>query len=101
VLGGLFMFRRPVIHLLGSADLTIEVAGQKLTIKQLSDQQTQLITDLQRQVARLMEQGTEVAADPDQQEDGEREFASSAEMASSTVPQAVLWVDDYCSVHER
>jgi hypothetical protein len=53
VLLAVLLFWRPLSRLIGSADITVKVGGQTVTIKQLTDQQTELVADLQRQVAQL------------------------------------------------
>jgi CheY-like chemotaxis protein len=93
VLSALLLFHKPVSRLLRNADVTIEVGGQKLTIKQLSDQQGQLINDLQRQVAQLSQQITEFS-DRGQDAGG---VVSNLDIDTTplAVSQAVLWVDDF------
>jgi CheY-like chemotaxis protein len=52
----LLMFRRPLARVVRSAEQrewTLEVGGQKLSMKQLSDQQNSMIADLQKQVGVL------------------------------------------------
>jgi hypothetical protein len=52
----LLVFRAPLSRLIRSAEdreWTLEVGGQKITVKQLSDQQNTLIADLQEQIGAL------------------------------------------------
>lgn len=53
VLTVLLLFRAQLKALLGGSEVTLELGGQKVTVKQLSDQQSVLIDDLQRQVVGL------------------------------------------------
>ncbi|MCF4120397.1 hypothetical protein L1785_05340 [Antribacter sp. KLBMP9083] len=53
VLTVLLLFRAQLKALLGGSEVTLELGGQKVTVKQLSDQQAALIDDLQRQVVGL------------------------------------------------
>ena len=87
VLAALLLFWRPLARLIGSADITVKVGGQTVTIKQLTDQQSELVADLQREVAQL----TERLAALSQGVDGTPRPETDT---SARVPAAVLWVDD-------
>jgi len=89
VLSALLLFWRPVARLLGSADVSVKIGGQTITIKQLTDQQTELVADLQREVARLTQQFEVLSGGAD----GAREHPPEV-VASPPVPASVLWVDD-------
>lgn len=105
VLVGLLLFRRPLLRVVRSAEQrewTLEVGGQKLSMKQLSDQQNSMIADLQAQISVLHaeiaklsttrpEEATEQElAEPDL---GWDRLPAPSEEASA-IPNSVLWVDD-------
>jgi len=56
VLAALVVFRNPLARLIRQRDFTVKIAGQELSVSDLSQQQTALITDLQKQVAALEKQ---------------------------------------------
>jgi CheY-like chemotaxis protein len=58
VLAALVVFRRPLGRLIRSAEsgYRVKVAGQELSVGELTDQQTTLVTDLQAQVVALRAQ---------------------------------------------
>ncbi|HEY3630906.1 MAG TPA: response regulator [Jatrophihabitantaceae bacterium] len=59
VLAALIVFRPALVKLLDSAkdrEWTIEIAGQKLSMGQVREQQTKLISDLQRQLGTMRQQ---------------------------------------------
>jgi hypothetical protein len=60
VLVALVVFRNPLTRLIRQRDFTVKIAGQELTVSDLSQQQTTLITDLQKQVAALEKQISEL-----------------------------------------
>ncbi|HWC81346.1 MAG TPA: hypothetical protein VG756_15445 [Pseudonocardiaceae bacterium] len=60
VLVALVVFRNPLTRLIRQRDFTVKIAGQELTVSDLSQQQTTLITDLQKQVATLEKQISEL-----------------------------------------
>lgn len=104
VLVGLLVFRRPLLRVVRSAEQrewTLEVGGQKLSMKQLSDQQNSMIADLQAQISVLHEEITKLsAARPEviEQELAEPDLGWERPPASgeeaSAIPNSVLWVDD-------
>ncbi|GAB2498629.1 hypothetical protein GCM10027063_42750 [Promicromonospora xylanilytica] len=50
----LLLFGRQLLSKLRSSDdVTLEIGGQRLSFKQATDQQSDMITDLQREVAAL------------------------------------------------
>ncbi|HEY7598034.1 MAG TPA: response regulator [Actinophytocola sp.] len=92
VFAALIVFWKPLTRLLGSADVTVEIGGQKVSIKQLNNQQTELVADLQQEVARLSDR---VAALSRGQSAGTQQGDARPALAEpAKVPQAVLWVDD-------
>ncbi len=89
VLVVLLLFRRPLLRVVRSAEQrewTLEVGGQKLTMKQLSDQQNVLIVDLQKQVGALSQRLAELT---------EPQPAVESEGPAPNTPNSVLWVDDF------
>lgn len=60
VLAALVVFRNPLARLIRQRDFTVKIAGQELSVNDLNDQQTALITDLQKQVALLEQQVSEL-----------------------------------------
>ena len=87
VLAALLLFWRPLARLIGSADITVKVGGQTVTIKQLTDQQSELVADLQREVAQLTQRLAALSVDG-------AEADGAAPPENARVPAAVLWVDD-------
>jgi CheY-like chemotaxis protein len=101
----ILMFRRQLARVIGSAEQrewSLEVGGQKLSMKQLSDQQNSMIADLQKQVGVLSKA---VAALTTDQRPVAEEVDGSPVVTGSTIlggveppPPAtaysVLWVDD-------
>jgi CheY-like chemotaxis protein len=111
ILMGVLVFRRPLVRVLRSVergDWTLEVGGQRLTVKQLSDQQNSIIADLQAQVGMLRGQVAELntaGADAPRPEaprpDDDGSLVSygahgddGVPFAGDTVSNSVLWVDD-------
>lgn len=91
VLSLLLLFRKPLLEVVRSAkdrEWTLEVGGQKLSMKQLSDQQNTMIADLQTQIGVLHKEITALKEVP-------QESAAAAQEPDQTVPNSVLWVDDY------
>lgn len=87
---GLLLFRRPLLRVVRSAEQrewTLEVGGQKLSMKQLSDQQNSMIADLQAQVSALHETIARLGATESVGPDPAIEEPRS-------VSNSVLWVDD-------
>jgi hypothetical protein len=58
VLVALVVFRNPLTRLIRQRDFTVKIAGQELSVSDLSQQQIAMITDLQKQVAELEKQVT-------------------------------------------
>ncbi|HEV8557875.1 MAG TPA: response regulator [Actinophytocola sp.] len=104
----ILMFRRQLARVIGSAEQrewSLEVGGQKLSMKQLSDQQNSMIADLQKQVGVLSKAVAALTADQQPIEDSD-EVDGAPVAGGSTIlgevkppPPAtaysVLWVDDY------
>jgi CheY-like chemotaxis protein len=90
-------FRKAVEEVIRSArnrKFTIEVAGQKLSMEEASEQQRQLIADLQAQIAEIRKSpGGAALADT-------RQVSESDVQAEAVPPQpplklrSLLWVDD-------
>jgi len=83
-------FREPVGRVLESAvsrKVTVEVAGNKLTMEEVNEQQRSLIADLQEQVARIQQV---VAAGSPAKRD---EITVTAPKARAEA-RSILWVDD-------
>ncbi|MQA27380.1 MAG: response regulator [Micromonosporaceae bacterium] len=81
VLVALLVFRAPLSRIIRSAEArewTLEVGGQKITVKQLSEQQNALITDLQEQLGALRRTVAELSAHPATPRGGSAPVASSA-----------------------
>ena len=104
VLVVLMLFRRPLLQVVRSAEKrewTLEVGGQKLSMKQLSDQQNSMIRDLQAQIGILHEELAKLSsgatAAPDEElvetDLGWNQQPTSIDNATP-VPNSVLWVDD-------
>jgi CheY-like chemotaxis protein len=95
ILLGLILFRNGIGGLIRSgADrpVTLEVAGQKLTLGQINDQQNSLIADLQQRVAELS--GIVAAlADPGKDR-AARGRVESADPEHKVLSRSILWVDD-------
>jgi CheY-like chemotaxis protein len=96
LLGVILIFRAPLVGVVKSAqqrEWTLEVGGQKISMKQLSEQQNGMIADLQKQVAALNQA---VAALTASTSDGAppREILEEAP-ASAPPINSVLWVDDH------
>jgi hypothetical protein len=53
VLAALFAFRKPLVRLINQGDFTIKIAGQEITVGDLTRQQTDMISDVQRQLTAL------------------------------------------------
>lgn len=99
-LGLFLLFRKPLSEVLRSAkhrEWTLEVGGQKLSMKQLNDQQNFMIKDLQTQMGVLHQQITEPRGVPPEtalQELAKATLEHDKGTVSETVPNSVLWVDD-------
>jgi len=94
VLVALLLFRQALLRVVLSAEKrewSLEVGGQKISMKQLSDQQNTLIADLQAQIGALRQQVTdltpETAADTQPRE-------ADGRWVGRPVPRRILWVDD-------
>lgn len=73
---------------------TLRVGGQELSMQEVSDQQTSLIADLQKQVAALM---ATIGVEPDRAAvSGEDETLAEDQLPppAGLGPSRVLWVDD-------
>jgi CheY-like chemotaxis protein len=85
----------------GSDDVTLEIGGQKLSIRQATDQQTDLIADLQREVASLKRRIEAVPDGASEWEPQERERRITGPgdpglpPTSAGRPRSILWVDDH------
>lgn len=53
VLAVLVVFRRPLIRLINQGDFTVKIAGEEISVGDLSRQQTDMITDVQKQLTAL------------------------------------------------
>lgn len=89
----IFSYRRQISSLIESAknrEFEIEVAGQKLSMKEANQQQQKFITDLQEQVIELRKKVEGFGVPP------EVEFTEPPTEIRSSAPHsnAVLWVDD-------
>jgi CheY-like chemotaxis protein len=90
LLGVILIFRGPLVGVVKSAqqrEWTLEVGGQKISMKQLSEQQNGMIADLQKQVATLSQAVAALGASP----------SELLEEAPAPAPpiNSVLWVDDH------
>ncbi|MET8774636.1 response regulator [Nocardia sp. NPDC004654] len=119
----LCMFRGPLARVISSAarrQFTLRIGGQELDMKQVSEQQENMIEDLQVQVRRLREQVDQLTAeralDPgagqvrglpgtgdDTRSGAAEDVGSSLDLGTapprpeSPVASAILWVDDHPS----
>lgn len=120
----LLIFGRQLLSKLkNSDDVTLEFGGQRLNFKQATDQQSDMITDLQREVASLKrrldhvdsgiwetddarnripvpgEQTTPEYAPPGTEMEAAEEFDGALDEDEQerqvTVPRSILWVDDH------
>jgi CheY-like chemotaxis protein len=92
----IFSYRRQISSLIESAknrEFEIEVAGQKLSMKEASQQQQKFITDLQEQVIELRKKVEGFGVSPEV-EFTELSSPSTEIRASAPHSNAVLWVDD-------
>ncbi|MFI6424905.1 response regulator [Promicromonospora sp. NPDC050880] len=88
----------------GSDDVTLEIGGQKLSIRQATDQQADLIADLQREVAALkrkVDAGAVVVPGdelPWGSQEQERTITRPGDgrlpVPGAGAPHSILWVDD-------
>ena len=95
VLVVLMLFRRPLLQVVRSAgqrEWTLEVGGQKLSMKQLSDQQNSMIADLQAQIGVLHQEIATLSAANSAAAD--EELAEPDTDTATPVPNSILWVDD-------
>lgn len=80
----------------GSDDVTLEIGGQRLSIRQATNQQTDLIADLQREVASLKRR---IDVVPDGAPSSERSITEPGNpglpATSGGTPRSILWVDDH------
>jgi CheY-like chemotaxis protein len=93
LLGVILIFRGPLAGVVKSAqqrEWTLEVGGQKISMKQLSEQQNGMIADLQKQVATLSQ--AVAALTPDGAPP--RQILEEA-LAPAPPINSVLWVDDH------
>jgi CheY-like chemotaxis protein len=111
VVAALIIFRHPLRRIIASAERrewTLEVGGQKLTMRQLSEQQNSLITDLQRQVGGLSHAVAGRAPDRAPAADAGRDAGpagpagqaarqgwEAADLPADAPANSVLWVDDH------
>lgn len=110
VVVALIIFRHPLRRIISSAERrewTLEVGGQKLTMRQLSEQQNSLITDLQRRVGGLSQAVTGRAPEQAATGDGGRDAGAepareaarqgweAADQPADAPAYSVLWVDDH------
>ncbi|MDR7383351.1 hypothetical protein [Promicromonospora iranensis] len=104
----LLVFGRQLLSKLkNSDDVTLEIGGQRLNFKQATDQQSDMITDLQREVASLKRrlddvdsrQGPEAEADEifggAGQEPVDTSWMREELERRITPPRSILWVDDH------
>ncbi|WP_285100516.1 hypothetical protein [Promicromonospora sp. MEB111] len=104
----LLVFGRQLLSKLrNSDDVTLEIGGQRLNLKQATDQQSDMITDLQHEVALLKRQLDGVLPNPEaetiEQFQGATprpdETASTSQeqerQVSVPVNLPILWVDDH------
>jgi CheY-like chemotaxis protein len=96
----LLVVRRPLVAVVRSAEQrewTLEVGGQKINMGQLSDQQNVAIADLQAQISALHQRITEVGGTEGAEVRPGWEQLPVDDSRADTVPNSVLWVDDYPS----
>ncbi|MFD6443649.1 response regulator [Promicromonospora sp. NPDC060204] len=104
----LLVFGRQLLSKLrNSDDVTLEIGGQRLNLKQATDQQSDMITDLQREVALLKRQLDGVVPNTETRATGQSQGAtphpdetawmSQEQERRVTVPASlpILWVDDH------
>jgi CheY-like chemotaxis protein len=91
----LMVFRAPLKEVIASARsrrFSVEIAGQKLSMEEVSEQQRNLIADLQAQIAEIRK-----AIDAPPQDDMQPEADIQNEAVAAARPpllSSVLWVDD-------
>jgi CheY-like chemotaxis protein len=95
----IFSYRRQISSLIESAknrEFEIEVAGQKLSMKEANQQQQKFITDLQEQVIELRKKVEGFRVSPEVEFTEPPNFSSPSTEIRSSAPHsnAVLWVDD-------
>lgn len=96
----LLVVRKPLMEVVRSAkdrEWALEVGGQKLNMKELSDQQNSMIADLQNQFGVLHEEINEFKEAPSETAALESATATLKhdQKAIEAIPNSVLWVDDY------
>jgi len=103
----LLVFGRQLLSKLrNSDDVTLEIGGQRLNIKQATDQQSDMITDLQHEVAVLKRRLEEIVSVPvDAREVSvPDDIAWASQVEERAVPlhggtpsgsHSILWVDDH------
>ncbi|MGW2092376.1 response regulator [Promicromonospora sukumoe] len=107
----LLVFGRQLLSKLRSSDdVTLEIGGQRLNIRQATDQQSDMITDLQLEVALLRRRLDDVVSEPVDAEEVADEFSvpddtswmSQEQERTMTPPggtpsgsHSILWVDDH------
>ncbi|WP_460749382.1 response regulator [Myceligenerans cantabricum] len=81
-----------------SDDVTLEIGGQRLNFKQMTDQQSDMITDLQHEVAslkrRMDDAGPETVAHQNRPAD-ERVTTNEDVRPLPPAVHSILWVDDH------
>ncbi|HEX7659788.1 MAG TPA: response regulator [Pseudonocardiaceae bacterium] len=58
VLSALIVFRKPLMRVINHGDFTVKIAGEEITVGDLSRQQTDMITDVQKQLTALTDRVT-------------------------------------------
>ncbi|MEV0893004.1 hypothetical protein [Promicromonospora sp. NPDC050262] len=104
----LLVFGRQLLSKLrNSDDVTLEIGGQRLNLKQATDQQSDMITDLQHEVALLKRQLDGVLPNPEAEtieqfqaatpRSDETAWTSQEQERQVSVPVnlPILWVDDH------
>jgi CheY-like chemotaxis protein len=95
----IFSYRRQVSALIESAknrEFTIEVGGQKLSMKEVNQQQQNFIDDLQKQLNELRKKVEGIGVSPEVELTEPKIFSPQSSEVQSSTPHsnAVLWVDD-------
>lgn len=90
----LMVFRAPLKEVIASARsrrFSVEIAGQKLSMEEVSEQQRNLIADLQAQIAEIRKT---IGAPPQDDMQPEADIPNEAMAARPPLLSSVLWVDD-------
>jgi CheY-like chemotaxis protein len=95
----IFSYRRQVSSLIESArnrEFTIEVGGQKLSMKEVNQQQQNFIDDLQKQLNELRKKVEGIGVSPEVEFTEPQIFSPQSSEVQLSTPHsnAVLWVDD-------